>query len=465
MIAREHAIPIESQQLFHHGRLLKKDQRRLSKYRVDEQSTAERPLLLLQKFKAKVVCSNKVMRLYALTMDHHIQTLHPKQQISFVSTTTIASVLEQLNLSHLSHLVKICVGSGKQEVQSIVQMDTKLMDIAPLIDEIEDGGIPTLSVLFSARWFADRGEDITNFHYLMADAIEQSVNAAKALRNCTTFARLGYQFEKTQSFILGKFETLNLLIQEQSADIGKAWKWFDDVMEDNLCPPVQQIELFLKDEVTETKVDDQCLELLHQLRGKAESLGASLKQVEDKWIRKRRQIVLYLQKTVRNLETELMAAHKNWISSDIVQWLNYMDDRIVFEEETLRQMLYLNGYNLGDVNDLSLKLMGIDEEEIRTLILGYVDALLRKYGDKSGCTSCDSPHSPDCGHQHGDKEEKNVCCICTLQEVNTVIAPCGHAAYCSECADRSKQYCSRCPVCRQEITSIITVYKAGLQFS
>jgi len=135
-----------------------------------------------------------------------------------------------------------------------------------------------------------------------------------------------------------------------------------------------------------------------------------------------------------------------------------MDDRIVFQEDTLKQMLYLNGYNLGDVNDLSLKLMGIEDDEVRTLILGYIEALLTKYGDKS-CTSCHSPESPD------SKEEKNMCCICTTQEVNTVIAPCGHAAYCNECAERSKQYCNRCPLCRQEISSIITVYKAGLQFS
>ena len=106
MIQQQHGIPIETQQLFHHGRLLKKDDRRLSKYRVDENTTADRPVLLLQKFKAKVVCSHKVMSLYALTMDHHIKKLHPKQQINCVSTTTIAAVLEQLNLSHLSHLVK-----------------------------------------------------------------------------------------------------------------------------------------------------------------------------------------------------------------------------------------------------------------------------------------------------------------------------------------------------------------------
>lgn len=137
------------------------------------------------------------------------------------------------------------------------------MDIPHLLDD----GMPTLSVLFSARWFADRSEDIANFHHLMADTIEKSVNAAKLLRNCATFARLGYQFEKTQSFILDKFENLNILIQEQAVDIGKAWKWFDDVMEDNLCPQVHQIEMYLKDEISERKVDEQSIGLLRQLQG------------------------------------------------------------------------------------------------------------------------------------------------------------------------------------------------------
>ena len=175
-------------------------------------------------------------------------------------------ILYPLNTSHITtcpHSQRICVGTGQQEVQSITEMDTLLMDIPHLLDD----GIPTLSVLFSARWFADRGEDIANFHHLMADAIEKSVNAAKLLKNCTTFARLGYQFEKTQSFILEKFEGLNALIQDQSADIGKAWKWFDDVMEDNLCPQVHQIEMYLMDEVSERKVDDESIGLLRQLRG------------------------------------------------------------------------------------------------------------------------------------------------------------------------------------------------------
>lgn len=157
-------------------------------------------------------------------------------------------------------------------MQSITEMDTLLMDIPHLLDD----GIPTLSVLFSARWFADRGEDIANFHHLMADAIEKSVNAAKLLKNCTTFARLGHHFEKTQSFILGKFEGLNTMIQEQSADIGKAWKWFDDVLEDNLCPQVHQIEMYLKDEVPQRNVSDDSIALLRQLRGTRLGTGYTL---------------------------------------------------------------------------------------------------------------------------------------------------------------------------------------------
>merc|ERR1712087_856630 len=96
------------------------------------------------------------------------------------------------------------------------------------------------------------------------------------------------------------------------------------------------------------------------------------------WVKKRKQIVLYLQKTVRCLETELMASFRSWISSDIVQWLQYMDDRIAFSEEAQKQLLYINGYNLAKVNDLSLQLMGVEEAEIRKLILGYIDSPFSK---------------------------------------------------------------------------------------
>jgi len=371
LIERHSGIPVETQQLFHHGRLLK-DRRRLSKYHVDEMTTSDRPILLLQKFKAKIVCSHKVMSLYRLTMDHHVKRLHPKQQIDCVSTTTVGALLEQLNLSHLSHLLKICVGSGRQEVKSITAMDTKLLDVPHLMDE---GDVPTLSVLFSARWFYLRQSDVSNFHPLIAEVIEKSVNAAKALNGCTTFAQLHHQFEGTQSNVLALFDSVNAEIHDQALDIGRAWKWFNDVMEDNVCPQVHRLETYLDDESPESKIDDESIELLRQLKAKTEGIAMALKQVQDKWTAKRTQIVQYLQKTVKRIETALMAEYKNWISSDIVQWLQYMDQRIVLSDHTLKQMLCLNGQNIGEINDLSLRLMGIDELEIRALVMDYVDAL------------------------------------------------------------------------------------------
>merc|ERR1712087_812927 len=200
------------------------------------------------------------------------------------------------------------------------------------------------------------------------------------------------------------------------------------------------------------------LKWLQHLRHKVENINMAFEKMKAKWVKKRKQIVLYLQKTVRCLETELMASFRSWISSDIVQWLQYMDDRIAFSEEAQKQLLYINGYNLAKVNDLSLQLMGVEEAEIRKLILGYIDSLLIKYGDRSPCSSCDTPHSAGCGMgmgvyvQQEEKEEKeeesdkNMCCICVSNE-------------------ESLKYCDRCPVCRVKVSSIITVFKAGLQFS
>jgi len=249
-------------------------------------------------------------------------------------------------------------------------------------------------------------------------------------------------------------------------------RWFDEVIEDNVDRQFISIEHCMLSEA-ELENMEQCrrdaLQWLQHLRNKASNIDVALQTVSGKWAKKRKQIVLYLQKTVRCIETELMASYSSWISSDIVQWLQYMDDRIVFTAEAQRQLLYLNGYNLDKVNDLSLQLMGVADAEMRELILGYIASLLQKYGAVSPCTSCVTPLSAECGlamhmvEEEKEEEKRNMCCICVSSEVNTVIAPCGHAAYCSECAEESIKYSDRCPVCRVKVTSILTVYKAGLQ--
>merc|ERR1712013_575970 len=421
----------------------------------------------------KVLVSKKVLSLFSMTSCDVLINKKPlpKQAIQCLSNTTIAAILDRLNLSHLTHLIKICYGSGAQPVQEITRMEQKVADIPNLLSD--DNKYPVLSILFSARWFSDESAQIAALGADMSQAIERTVHAAKQLKSCTSFARLDHQFGKNQAFILGQFEHIDELLRHRAGEIDRATRWFDEVIEDNVDRQFISIEDCL---LTDAELESMrlcrrdALKWLQHLRNKVSNIDVALQKVSAKWAKKRKQIVLYLQKTVRFIETELMTSFRSWISSDIVQWLHYMDDRIEFSEEAQKQLLYLNGYNLSKVNDLSLQLMGVEDADLRELILGYIGSLLTKYGGVSPCSSCDTPHSVGCGLAMAPSEEKekekksdNLCCICVSKEVNTVIAPCGHAAYCSECADESIKYCDRCPVCRVKVSSIITVYKAGLQ--
>merc|ERR1712087_811653 len=294
-----------------------KDQRSLSTYNTSATETSQQTLLLLQQFKVKVLVSKKVLSLYSMTMDHFLYKKPlPKQAVQCKSTTTIAAILDRLNLSHLMHLLKICYGSGSQPVREITRMEQKVADIPNLLDG--DDKYPVLSILFSARWFSDQSAEIAALGSSMTQAIERTVNAAKQLKSCSSFARLGYQFGKNQSFILGQFEQIDEMLRHRSGEIQRAARWFDEVIEDNVDRQFISIEdcMLSNDELQNLDMGRKAsLKWLQHLRHKVENINMAFEKMKAKWVKKRKQIVLYLQKTVRCLETELMASFRSWISS------------------------------------------------------------------------------------------------------------------------------------------------------
>jgi len=52
------------------------------------------------------------------------------------------------------------------------------------------------------------------------------------------------------------------------------------------------------------------------------------------------------------------------------------------------------------------------------------------------------------------KVNRMVCCVCLEADIQTVCKPCGHFCTCTKCAQNLKQ----CPLCRGEISEVITVY-------
>eukprot|EP00949_MAST-11_sp_MAST-11-sp1_P002502 g2502.t1 len=59
-------------------------------------------------------------------------------------------------------------------------------------------------------------------------------------------------------------------------------------------------------------------------------------------------------------------------------------------------------------------------------------------------------------------EDVDICKICFVTKIDTVILPCGHLAICKECGKMLMKHDStqpRCPICRKPVTRIQEVYR------
>ena len=52
---------------------------------------------------------------------------------------------------------------------------------------------------------------------------------------------------------------------------------------------------------------------------------------------------------------------------------------------------------------------------------------------------------------------EKVCKVCYIVEKNTAIVPCGHQ-FCKICAERVKEEKGECPMCKQKIVFLLTLY-------
>jgi len=254
-------------------------------------------------------------------------------------------------------------------------MNCKVIDLPNILND----GI--ISILFSARWFLDRTVGLAKLNSTMSQIIRKATASSKLLKCCITFKRLLSRFDKTQSFVMAQFETMELKLKEQAHEISKALKWIRQIIQNNAAH----------------KISEHAQKLLDQLESKVEKISDALVLSQKKWKRKRKQIVIYLQRTLRCTENEIMTSFRSWTADDVIQFLIYMDKRIVFSEYTIKciESANISGHNLEEINCLTLKLMGIKDKEMRALIVGYIEKLIVDYCDRSSLVISESYHEDD----------------------------------------------------------------------
>jgi competence transcription factor ComK len=62
-----------------------------------------------------------------------------------------------------------------------------------------------------------------------------------------------------------------------------------------------------------------------------------------------------------------------------------------------------------------------------------------------------------------DKSQE-LCVVCMIRCVDTVLVPCGHACMCRRCAKRVKRMDRKCPICRVPIERILVLHTISPNF-
>lgn len=67
------------------------------------------------------------------------------------------------------------------------------------------------------------------------------------------------------------------------------------------------------------------------------------------------------------------------------------------------------------------------------------------------------------GLEDNISRNSQLCLVCMLDPINTLLLPCRHLCLCTECAQRIRSRCSGCPLCRNSIERIVQIHSPFLR--
>ena len=131
-----------------------------------------------------------------------------------------------------------------------------------------------------------------------------------------------------------------------------------------------------------------------------------------------------------------------WSVNDVVGWIkliengHFDDDQFADFFDKLQKM-EVTGKKLKEMNSkIALEMMGFDEENQRILLRNIVRVSKQQ-----------------------DETSRDICGLCTVNKINSVIIPCGHQHACYDCMTRHQL--TKCPICRKRITKTIKTFMNG----
>eukprot|EP01083_Nonionella_stella_P227153 806173_1 len=135
--------------------------------------------------------------------------------------------------------------------------------------------------------------------------------------------------------------------------------------------------------------------------------------------------------------------YKTWNNYSTIAWIQSIENGY-FEDKRFEGFMNkmkhfeIEGRELHEMNNrLLLRSKGLEEEKDQDILIKHIDRIVV--------------------HQNKDQ---NMCRVCTVNVVNTVIVPCGHAYICFGCSKTQQN--RKCCICKMSVGHVVKIVMAGI---
>eukprot|EP01084_Bolivina_argentea_P099259 178429_1 len=355
---------------------------------------------------------------------------------------TIESILEDYNLLYLSNSLSINIiyGNNNKYQYPISNFGLKIFDNTHIFDKrlISINLCPNKSTIQQQITFI-------NFLYgKLKDCIKEPKKEIDLIKNPFCFVLIN----SAKSFIDLKQDhetTLKLKCKHIDEIIKlQCEKYRKQYIEINKCIVIAKRKA-LKNIKYNKDNNIKHLNKLKQIEVGICGLEANISDMCLNWQNEKTNVFTKLKSLIDKRIIELYQTYELWNINQVFEWFDCIHN-IQFNENVINKfkLVNMNGSSLHEINDCFLILSGINDVNERKNVIKCIDDLFDKYGGKK-YIKCE------------------MCCVCTMNKVNTCIVPCGHLVYCKDCGKKSFDHTDNCPICRKKIVTIVTTYPAGLQ--
>eukprot|EP01083_Nonionella_stella_P152208 487562_1 len=143
--------------------------------------------------------------------------------------------------------------------------------------------------------------------------------------------------------------------------------------------------------------------------------------------------------------------YDEWSSLSVVSWISKIENDYFSAADGKYDPLFeaiekwnITGARLQEMDSkLFLNVVGLSEDE-QVVLITHIQRVIDA--------------------KQKEMAPANVCGVCVRNEINSVMIPCGHQYYCTQCvSEHGSQIPTECPICRTRIRQIIKTFMSGVK--